>query len=103
MQKTLQFVGRREATDVGLLFARLGERYALCKEVPRWYGIAQPGLANTGVDFTDSLSLLVAGLVSLVWLSVGLIAILALQHYWSQPQMRSLAATSDAPEHREAA
>ena len=68
-----------------------------------WYGIAQSGLANTGVDFTDGLSLLIAGLVSLVWLSAGLIAVLALQHYWSQPRMRSLDATPDTPEHQEAA
>jgi hypothetical protein len=69
-----------------------------------WYNIAQSGLANAGVDFTDSLSLLIAGLVSLVWLSAGLIAVLSLQHYWSQPQMRSLElAIPDAPEHQEAA
>ena len=69
-----------------------------------WYGISQSGLATTGVNFTDSLSLLIAGLVSLVWLSAGLIVILVLQHHWSQPQMRSLAlAISDAPEHRQAA
>ena len=69
-----------------------------------WYGIAQSGLASVGVDFTESLSVLIAGLVSLVWLSVGLIAALALQHHWSQPQMQSLeVAIPDAPEHHEAA
>jgi hypothetical protein len=69
-----------------------------------WYGIAQSGLASVGVDFTDSLSLLIAGLVSLVWLSAGLIAVLSLQHYWSQTQMRLLElAIPDAPEHQEAA
>jgi hypothetical protein len=69
-----------------------------------WYGIAQSGLASTGVDFTDSLSLLIAGLVSLVWLSAGLIVVLALQPHWSQPQRRSLAlAIPDASEHQEAA
>jgi hypothetical protein len=69
-----------------------------------WYGIAQSGLAPTGVDFTDSLSLLMAGLVSWVWLSAGLIAVLTLQHHWSQPQRRALAlAIPDALEHQEAA
>jgi hypothetical protein len=29
--------------------------------IPMWYGIAQAGLATTGVNFTDSLSLLIAG------------------------------------------
>ena len=46
-----------------------------------WYSIAQSGLASVGVDFTESLSLLVAGLVSLVWPSAGLIAVLAVQHH----------------------
>jgi hypothetical protein len=68
-----------------------------------WYSIAQSGLASVSVDFTDSLSLLVTGLVSLVWLSAGLIAVLAVQHYWSQPQSRLSEATPDAPEHQEAA
>ena len=70
-----------------------------------WYSIAQSGLANVGVDYTESLSLLVAGLVSLVWLSAGLIAVLAVHHYWSQPQpqMRLCEATSDAVNHQAAA
>jgi hypothetical protein len=70
-----------------------------------WYSIAQSGLASAGVDFTDSLSLLVAGLVSLVWLSAGLIAVLAVQHHWSQPQpqMRLSEATADAVDHQEGA
>jgi hypothetical protein len=70
-----------------------------------WYSIAQSGLASVGVDFTESLSLLVAGLVSLVWLSAGLIAVLAVQHYWSQPQpqMRLSEATPEAVDYQEAA
>jgi hypothetical protein len=69
-----------------------------------WYGIAQSGLATTGVNFTDSLSLLISGLVSLVWLSAGLIVILAVQPHWSQPQRRALESViPDTPEHREAA
>ena len=70
-----------------------------------WYSIAQSGLASAGVDFTDSLSLLIAGLVSLVWLSAGLIAVLAMRHLWSplQTQMRLSEATSDAEDHQEVA
>jgi hypothetical protein len=85
----------------------LGKEYCtltLYKGVPMWYGVAQSGPATTGVNFSDSLSLLIVGLVSLVWLSAGLIAVLALQHHWSQPRMRSLeVAVPDASEHREAA
>ena len=68
-----------------------------------WHGIAQSGLASAGVDFTESLSLLVAGLVSLVWLSAGLIAVMALQHYWSQTQSRLPEAPPDSLDHQEAA
>lgn len=70
-----------------------------------WYNIAQSGLASAGVDFTESLSLLGAGLVSLVWLSAGLIAVLAVQHHWSQPQpqMRLSEASPDFLDHQEAA
>ncbi len=46
-----------------------------------WDSVAQAGFANGGVDYTDNLSLLVAGLVSLVWLSAGLVAVLAVHHY----------------------
>jgi hypothetical protein len=68
-----------------------------------WHVIAQAGLASAGVDFTDSLSLLVAGLVGLVWLSAGLIAFMALQHYWSQTQMQVPEATPGPLDHQEAA
>jgi hypothetical protein len=68
-----------------------------------WHVIAQSGFASAGVDFTDSLSLLVAGLVSLVWLSAGLIAFLAVQPYWSQTQPRVPEATLGPLDHQEAA
>jgi hypothetical protein len=70
-----------------------------------WYSIAQSGLASVGVDFTESLSLLVAGLVSLVWLSAGLLAVLAVQPHWSQPQpqMWLSEATANAVDYQEAA
>jgi hypothetical protein len=65
--------------------------------------IAQAGLASTGVDFTESLSLLGAGLVGVVWLSAGLIVFLALQHYWSQPRTRLPETTPNPLDHQEAA
>jgi len=68
-----------------------------------WHVIAQAGLASTGVDFTESLSLLVAGLVGVVWLSAGLIAFMALHHYWSQTQTRMQEAPPDSLDHQEAA
>jgi len=70
-----------------------------------WYSIAQAGLASTGVDFTDSLTLLSASLVSVVWLSAGLIAVLAVQHLRSplQTQLHLSEAISDAVDHQEAA
>ena len=70
-----------------------------------WDSIAQSGFANGGVDYTDSLSLLVVGLVSLVWLSAGLVTVLAMHHYWSQPQTQTRwsETTSDMVDHQEAA
>jgi hypothetical protein len=48
---------------------------------------------------------LVAGLVSLVWLSAGLIVVLAVHHHWSQPQpqMRLSETTPEAVDYQEAA
>jgi len=68
-----------------------------------WRVIAQAGLASAGIDFTDSLSLLVAGLVGLVWLSAGLIAFMAVQHYWSQTQTQLSETTPGPLDHQEAA
>jgi hypothetical protein len=68
-----------------------------------WHVMAQSGLARAGVDFTESLSPLVAGLVGLVWLSAGLIAVLAVHHHWSQPQPRLSEATPDFLDRQEAA
>ena len=70
-----------------------------------WNSIAQSGFASAGVDCTDSLSLLIAGLVGLVWLAAGLITVLAMQHYWSppQPQIGLSEATSAVVAHEEAA
>ena len=76
---------------------------SLPKGVYMWHVIAPSALAGAGVDFTESLSLLVAGLVGVVWLSAGLIAFLALHHYWSQTQLRLPQATPGPLDHQEAA
>ena len=76
---------------------------SLQKGVHMWHVIAQSGLASTGVDFTESLSLLGAGLVGVVWLSAGLIVFLALQHYWSQTRTRLPETTPGPLDHQEAA
>jgi len=68
-----------------------------------WHVFAQSGLANAGVDFTNSLSLLVAGLVGLVWLSAGLITFMAVQHYRFQTQTWLSEAAPDSLDHQKAA
>ena len=68
-----------------------------------WNVIAQAGLAGAGLDFTDRLSLLVAGLVGLVWLSAGLLAFIAVQHYRSQIQRWLPEAIPTSLDHQEAA
>src|SRR5262249_61770897 len=55
------------------------------QEVSMWYSIAQSGFASVGIDFTDGLSLLVGGLVSLVWLSAGVVTGLAGQYLLAPP------------------
>jgi len=67
-----------------------------------WPVIAQSGLTSAGVDFTESLSLLVAGLVGVVWLSAGLIVFLALQHFVSQTRTQ-LPETTPGPRDRQEA
>lgn len=44
----------------------------------------QPGLATAVLDFTNDLSLLLLGLVGVIWLSVGAIVFMAVQHYLLQ-------------------
>jgi len=48
-----------------------------------WDVILQAGFAATVVDFMNGLSLLLAGLIGLIWLSAGIIVWVAVQHYWS--------------------
>jgi len=62
------------------------------------YFIPQLGLASAVLDFTNDLSLLLVGLVGLVWLSGGIIAFIALRHYLSQkiePVAETRAASTD--------
>jgi hypothetical protein len=68
-----------------------------------WHVIPQAGFASVGVDFIDSLSLLVAGLVGLVWLSAGPIAFMAVQYYRSEPQTWLPEAIPDSLDRQEAA
>ena len=68
-----------------------------------WNVIAQAGLAGARRDFTDSLSLLFAGLAGLVWLSAALVAFLAVQDYWSQTKAQLSGASPDSLDHQEAA
>jgi hypothetical protein len=49
-----------------------------------WNFITQSGMATTVVDFTNEFSPLLVGLVSLLWLSVGVIAVIAIRHYLSE-------------------
>lgn len=42
------------------------------------------GIATTVVDFTSELSPLLVGLVSLMWLSVGVIVMIVIRHYLTE-------------------
>ena len=61
-----------------------------------WNFIAQSGLTTAGVDFTNALSLLGVGLVGLVALSAGLIALTAIRQQMSQA-LQPVAETTPAP------
>jgi hypothetical protein len=49
-----------------------------------WNFITQSAMATTVVDFTNEFSPLLVGLVSLLWLSVGMIVVIAIRHYISE-------------------
>jgi hypothetical protein len=49
-----------------------------------WNFMTQSGMATTMVDFTNEFSPLLIGLVSLVWLSVGMLAVIAIRSYRSE-------------------
>jgi hypothetical protein len=63
----------------------------------------QSGLATAVLDFTRELSPLGVGLVGAVWLSVGLIVFLAVQHYLSQAARSPVDAEPAPADYRRAA
>jgi hypothetical protein len=69
-----------------------------------WSIIAQAGVANVTVDFTHDLSLLLVGLVSLVWVSGGMLAFAAVRHYLAErPEPAAAAGSAATAEYRKAA
>ena len=61
------------------------------------------GIATTVVDFTTELSPLLVGLVGLVAVSAGMIALSALRDYWSQRVQPTPQATPTTPAYRKVA
>lgn len=68
-----------------------------------WDFVAQPGIVSAVVEFTNELSLLIVGLVGLVWLSAGAIVVAAIHYYLSQKTKPAASTTPFATDHREAA
>ena len=68
-----------------------------------WDTILQPGLASAVLDFTNDLSLLLVGLLSVIWLSAGVLIFMAVQHYLSQKTQPATKAASSPPDYRDAA
>jgi hypothetical protein len=65
--------------------------------------IAQAGYANATVNFTDDFSLLIAGLIGFVWLSVGMLVAAAVHDWISQGTRSTTQATPYVNEYRHAA
>lgn len=61
------------------------------------------GIPTTIVDFTTELSPLLVGLVSLLWISIGMIAMLAIRHYLSQQSQPTSQLLPAAPDYRKVA
>jgi len=68
-----------------------------------WNFIAQSGLTTAGVDFTNALSLLGVGLVGLVALSAGLLALTALRPQGAQAPQPVAEPTPASADYRAAA
>jgi hypothetical protein len=65
--------------------------------------ISTVGYASATINFTDDLSILVSGLIGLVWFSAGMIVISALRDSFSRPVKPEAIMTNDTPEQRLAA
>lgn len=61
------------------------------------------GMATTVVDFTTEFAPLLVGLVSLVGVSAGMIAVMTIRHYLSRQSQPTPQTTLTAPAQREAA
>ncbi len=61
------------------------------------------GMATTVVDFTTEFAPLLVGLMSLVGVSAGMIAVMAIRHYLSQRSQPTPQVTPTAPAYRAAA
>jgi hypothetical protein len=63
----------------------------------------QNGLALAALDFTNDFALLGIGLVGVIWSSVGVLILMAIEHARSQATLLKSEETPTCPEHREAA
>ena len=68
-----------------------------------WNVVPLFGPSPTVLDFTDDLSLLLIGLLALVWLSASMIVWAAVHHYWSEKTETAPQTTRDSVDHRDAA
>jgi hypothetical protein len=68
-----------------------------------WGFISQYSFATAIIDFTDELSSLLVGLMAVVWLSAGFIAIAALQHFLAQTPAPRMETTPAPIEYQAAA
>ena len=68
-----------------------------------WNVITQSGVTTTIVDFTSDLSVLLTGLVGIMWFSAGMLACVAIRHYVSQRTRPSAEIASTPASHRQAA
>lgn len=65
--------------------------------------ISMVGFANGTINFTDDLSILLSGLIGLVWLSAGMIVFSAVRGTFARPVKSKPRMTKNAEEYRLAA
>ena len=68
-----------------------------------WNFITQSGIATIVVDFTNEFSPLLVGLMSFMWLSAGVIAVIAIRHYLSEKTQLGARTEVTAEDRRKAA